>query len=422
LGICRGNILIKTINLQNRREKMANFRREMSSDIITHNEKKVYEGYTLFAPMFSNVAWLIDMNGKVCHFWEMKYPPGVHGKLLKNGNLIWLEKGPESIQEMNGSASALVEVDWDGNEVWRYDDPMLHHDFVCLENGDILLLRFSDIPENICKNIKGGVKGTELKGKILGIQIREINRNKEVLWEWNSWEHFDTEKEIECPLGNRYTWGYVNSIDAFENGDPILSLRRLNKVIRISKKTGKIIWDWGAKNHLGHQHDVSVLPDQNITIFDNGLHRKQLGPEDPGEISGFNASRVLEVDTSTGEIIWEYIDPEHLFFTSFCGSAQRLPNKNTMVCESKRGIIFELTYDKEIVWKYKSPFISQKPNIWGWTESRMIFQAHRYGLDFSGFKGRDLDPDKFEWVIRRKSKETLDEEDSIGKRLAMAGY
>jgi len=39
-----------------------------------------------------------------------------------------------------------------------------------------------------------------------------------------------------------------------------------------------------------------------------------------------------------------------------------------------------------------------------------------------GFKDKDLDPEKYEWVIRKKSKETIEEEERIKSRLAKAGY
>ena len=399
------------------------FIRQLTKDVKIHNELKVFKGYTLFAPQFGTDVWLIDMEGNVCHHWKMKYPPGVHGKLLASGNLMWLGRGPEAIETMNGSASELLEVDWEGNEIWRYDDPGLNHDFQCLKNGNILVLRFIEIPEKLRNKVKGGVPGTELpKGKILGVQIREINRNKETLWEWNYHDHFNSEKDVDCPICTRSIWGYTNSIDAFPNGDPIISVRRMNKVIRISRKTGEIIWEWGPENLLGHQHDVSVLKNGNITIFDNGVHRKSNGPDDPMEISCFNTSRVVEVNPKSNEIVWEYIDPMHQMFSQFCGSAQRLPNGNTLICESVRGTFYEVTNDKEVVWKYVSPFITQKPETWGWTEAKTIFQAHRYSIDFEGFKGRDLDSERFEWVHREKSKKTIEEEDKIKSRLSKAGY
>lgn len=398
--------------------------RHMGNDVEIYNEMKCFKGYTLFAPSFQNkTAWLIDMRGNIVHYWEMKNPPGLNYKLLPNGNLMWMGRGPGAIKQLNAGASELIEVDWDGNEVWRYDDPMLNHDFEIQKNGNIILLRFELIPKEIQEKIKGGVPGTEIDGRMYGVQLREINRNKETLWEWNNWEHFDPEKDIDCPFCDREIWGYTNSIDVFPNGDPIISVRRMNKVIRISKDTGEIIWEWGPKQNIGHQHDVSVLSNSNITIFDNGLHRRIYDPKtDHKDTSNFIVSRALEVDTKTGNIVWEYIDPFHLIISNFCGSVQKLPNGNYMILDSASGTFYEVTKDKEVVWKYLSPFILSIKGGFRWEATRLIFQAHRYGEDFEGFKDKDLDPEKYEWIIHKKSKENIQEEEMIQSRLARAGY
>jgi hypothetical protein len=401
---------------------MGKFVRDLTKDVKIHNESKVYDGYTLFAPCFANFVWLIDMDGNICHYWEMEHIPGLHGKILPTGNLMFLGRGPGAFEELGGCASELIEVDWEGNEVWRYDDTRLNHDFVCLENGNIVVLRFEDIPDDIQKKIKGGLPGTELNGKRLGVQVAEITRDKKTMWEWNNWEHFDVERDIECPLAFRMVYGYTNSVDVFPNGDVILSVRHMNKVIRVSKKTGDIIWEWGHEDLLGHQHDVSVLENGNILIFDNGLHRIPKKPEHSKEMSFLESSRAVEVNPDTNEIVWEYKDPTNLIYTHIAGGAQRLLNRNTLICESRTGILYEVTYDKEVVWKYESPFMCQRPNIWGWSETKLIFQAHRYGRDYKGLKNKDLDPEKYEWIIRRKGGETIKMEERIKSRLAKAGY
>jgi outer membrane protein assembly factor BamB len=403
---------------------MANYYRQLSKDVEIYRRELCYEGYTLFAPSFHNTtAWLIDMAGNIVHYWEMKNPPGLNYQLLANGNLLWMGRGPNAIEKVNGSADELVEVDWEGKEVWRYDDPMMNHDFVVLENGNIMILRFVDLPPGFQKRLKGGVPGTELDGKTYGMQVREIDRSGATVWEWNNFDHFDPEKDIECTLCDREVWGYTNSLDVFPNGDVILSVRRMNKVIRIDKTTGNIIWEWGPQHLLGHQHDVSVCENGNITIFDNGLHRKIFDPEkNHKDTACFLASRALEVNPDNGEIVWEYIDPMHLIISNFCGSTQKLPNNNHLICDSSAGTFYEVTANKEVVWKYISPFVLNIPNHFGWTTTRLMFQAHRYGNDFEGFRGKNLDPERFEWTIGKREQVMSEEEAKVRKRLEQAGY
>jgi len=403
---------------------MANYTRQMTKDVEIYKESKCFNGYTLFAPSFQNTtAWLIDMNGNVCHNWEMANPAGLNYHLLPSGNLIWMGRGKGVIEGLNAAATEIVEVDWDGNEVWRYDDNMVNHDFMVQENGNILAIRFVELSSDIQKKLKGGVPGTEINGKTYGNQIIEINRDKGIVWKWNSWEYFDPEKDHECSFCDRSIWGYMNAVDVFPNGDLVVSIRRMNKVARVSKKTGKIIWEWGQDKNLGHPHDVSVTDDGNITLFDNGLHRKIDNPGiDHIDTSCYTASRALEVNIKTNEIIWQYVDPMHLVSSNFMGSVQKLPNSNYLICNSASGTFYEVTKEKEVVWKYISPFVLKIKQSLDWTLSKLIFQAHRYGPDFEGLKGKDLNPEQYEWAIQKKTKESVKEEEKILERLSRAGY
>jgi len=63
----------------------------------------------------------------------------------------------------------------------------------------------------------------------------------------------------------------------------------------------------------------------------------------------------------------------------------------------------------------------KRPPYWGWTLSALVFQAHRYGLDYEGLKGKMLDPNRFEWVIREKDVKTLEAEKAFS-RLKKLGY
>jgi len=394
-------------------------KKRVTNDVKIYYKSLAYNGYTLFAPLMGNSAYLIDMRGNICQMWEMKHPAGPHGKLLPNGNLLWMGRGPGAIEELGGNATELVEVDWDGNEVWKYEDPYMHHDFVHLDNGNLVILMYEKVPDKLQSKIKGGIPGTEVDGKIIGVSAREINREKETIWEWHGYKHLDIDKDIECALDPRFVWGYTNSLAVFPNGDLLLSLRQLNTIARIDRKSGDIIWRWGPEHMIGHQHCVSILENGNILLFDNGYHRQPFKPSDPPDISDLEASRPVELNPKNGEIVWEYRNPD--IYTSGAGSAYRLPNGNTLLCESFKGTFYEITYNKEIAWKYVSPFSFHRKDIWGWIGDNFVFQAHRYGSDFAGFKGKDLDPERYEWTIRKKSKGEIEEE-RIMDRLGKTGY
>ena len=394
--------------------------RTTEQSVTIYDLTRAYGGYTLFAPHYGRDVWLIDTEGRVVHHWKMAHIPGGDGRLLPNGNLLRLNKTMKEPLLFFGSVSGeLVEIDWDGNVVWKYEDPYMHHDFYRMENGNTIINRHVLIPEEIAAKVKGGIPGTELKDGMWSNGFQEITPGGEVVWEWLGYEHMDPEIDIPCPLCPRTIWGYVNSLSILPEGDIVASFRHLNMIAIIDKRTGAIKWRWGAPHQLGHQHNPTVLPNGNILVFDNGYHRWT-----SAEIAMIDYSRVIEVNPKTDKIEWEYKDENvQNFYSGICSSAERLPNGNTLICESAKGRIFEVTAEKEIVWEFMSPFYYTWESM-GLTN--LIFKAHRYGHDYEGFKEKTFDPDRFEWLLREKGKPITEDKKDIKerarKRLKRLGY
>jgi hypothetical protein len=105
----------------------------------------------------------------------------------------------------------------------------------------------------------------------------------------------------------------------------------------------ELVWVWGQEE-LSGPHHPSLLETGNVLVFDNGLDDER--------------SRVIELDPRTGEIVWLYQAPEPGdFFTRSRGSAQRLPNGNTLIANSDEGVAFEVTPEGEIVWEFRTPHL-----------------------------------------------------------------
>jgi hypothetical protein len=124
----------------------------------------------------------------------------------------------------------------------------------------------------------------------------------------------------------------------FAGGQVLVCWRNLDLVGVLDVETQTFVWTWGP-GELERPHHPSLLPNGNLLIFDNGKFR--------------GWSRVLEVDPASNEIVWEYrADPVEAFFSESRGAAQRLPNGNTLITESTRGRVFEVTADGETVWEF----------------------------------------------------------------------
>jgi hypothetical protein len=135
----------------------------------------------------------------------------------------------------------------------------------------------------------------------------------------------------------------------FGEGNLLVCFRNVNQIAVLEKDTKEILWVWG-EGELELPHHPTVLENGNILVFDNGA------------IRGY--TRIIELDPLTEEIVWEYTgDPPETFFSSTRGSAQRLPNGNTLICESNDGRVFEITSDGEIVWEWYNPQLAGERRV-----------------------------------------------------------
>lgn len=371
--------------------------------ITVYDSTKAYNGYNFFCPFWGynspeiEYCWLMDMEGRFVHRWRTPYSPGCHGILMPNGNVLLAgrlktlgELGLGWTEEFSGLGGILIELDWDSNIAWKVEVPYQGHDFTVMPNGHIMYIAWEPkgiVPDEIAAKVKGGRPGTELNGKIWGDVLVEIDRDGNRVWEWLAYEHLDPGIDALCPLENRSQWPYLNAVSICHDGSILLSTRYLNQVTKINYETGEVIGRYG-RGKIFHQHDCRELDNGNILLFDNGTHRHEYKPE---------YSRAVELDPKTDDIVWEYkANPPSDFFSAHSGGCERQPNGNTVIIETAKGRMFEVTPSGEIVWEYVNPRYTQyvgrlKNEIW---------RVHRYPCDYPGLKGKDLAPEKLAWVNR----------------------
>ena len=358
--------------------------------LIHYALRQCYRGYTLLTTADvaegsggDRFATLIDMEGRICHRWQSN--EGIrYGYLLPNGHLLCRTRPPAEIdgaKPMGGSSAAILEVDWDSVVVWEYRDPLLHHDFERLPNGNTLVLLWHRLSKELTSQIQGGRRTDEDPEQMLGDVVQEITPAGSVAYEWRSWEHLSPAEDIICPLEGRQEWTHANSLASVPDKDFLISFRQTSAVGIVNRTSGDFRWKWGP-GELSHQHHAVYLDNGHVLLFDNGVHHR--GP---------TYSRVLEVDPRTDQIVWEYRgDPLISFYSFHISGAERLPNENTLICEGAPGRLLEVTPNHEIVWEYVNPFFSPSGSS---GVSNSIFQAHRYGPDHPALAGKDLDPGRY---------------------------
>jgi len=143
-----------------------------------------------------------------------------------------------------------------------------------------------------------------------------------------------------------------------------------------SGRGGDLLYRWGnprayragtkADQKLFSQHNAHWIPKGfagagHILLFNNGVGRSEGNHSAVEELElpvDSEGRYLFKPGTAWGpeKSVWSYSAPKKKeFFSSFISGAQRLANGNTLICSGANGIIFEVTPEKEIVWKYVNP-------------------------------------------------------------------
>ncbi|MFI9509499.1 aryl-sulfate sulfotransferase [Nocardia sp. NPDC052566] len=335
-------------------------------------------GYTLYAPLAGGgVVELVDLAGTVAHRWRLPYRPGRHARLLADGSLAY-----------NGATLAIAPLfamwrKYSGGSMGRYDpngvllseirDDYQHHDAHHLDDGGIIYTAVEPLTGAAADRIEGGVPGTEADGIVWADVIREVGPDGALRWEWRAADHLDPAEFALQPHYWREHWPLINSVHPLDEHTVVASLRSVSAVITIDRRTGRVA-TLADRGTVAQQHHAHPVGDGRILVFDNGTFRT-------GESVTY--SRILDIDSATGDIVWSYQDsPREAFFTPYMGGAQRLPNGNTLITEAAFGRIFEVTPDKRICWEYVVPSFTAYTDP-GTAElfpgvSNAIFRAYRY--------------------------------------------
>ena len=424
----------------------------MTNALITKNNKSIdeepWDGYTLFAPEYSTVTYLIDMNENVIHTWESNYIQGLAAYLLEDGSIIrsCLPYGNPTF--MGGGITGRVEIiSWDGELLWGFDysndQVCMHHDLEVLPNGNVLMIAWEY--KTKAQAVTAGRNPSNIAfNKFFPDQIIEVKptgpASGEIVWQWHAWDHliqdFDYTKnnygvvtdhpeliDINYFIGSP-DWMHTNSIDYNEEFDQIMiSLHNFDEIWVIDHSTttyeakghtggnsgmgGDLLYRWGnpqtyrAGNtndkKLFGQHDAQWIKsgcpgEGNILVFNNGWNRPggQYSTVDefipPVDENG-DYHKDAESPYDPEEQIWIYSkEVPNDFVALGISGASRLPNGNTLICNGPNGYFFEVTPEKDTVWDYTNPY----PNL----ILNAVFKIQRYSEDYPGLDNLDFNPEK----------------------------
>jgi Arylsulfotransferase (ASST) len=204
------------------------------------------------------------------------------------------------------------------------------HDFQLAPDGVAYITAFNPIRCDLAP-----VKGAR-DGAILDTAIQEIDmRTGLVRWEWHSLDHVAaSESEVEAPSDTApWDWFHLNSIDVQPGGSLLVSARSTWAAYQLQAGTGRILWRLGGDDssfkmgpgtETAWQHDGRILPDGEVTLFDDGSN--------PPIHSQSRAVRIaLDFKTHRARLTADYTHPDPPLLAASQGNMQTLPDGNAVV-------------------------------------------------------------------------------------------
>ncbi len=169
---------------------------------------------------------------------------------------------------------------------------------------------------------------------------------------WTSWSRFSAADQIETDLTDDMDHMNAIAIDPTD-GNYVVSERNFDALVKIDAQTGAVIWQLGGVqnqfqivgdplNGFQGQHSIRVLPNGDLLLFDNGVHRSPL--------AGRAVEYKLDATAMTATMVWQY---QHVpaIATPYVGSVERMQNGNTLVAYCWAGVVDEVDPNGAVVWE-----------------------------------------------------------------------
>ncbi|MDZ7725248.1 MAG: arylsulfotransferase family protein [candidate division KSB1 bacterium] len=337
--------------------------------VLVNKQDKVYPGITLISGAWNpdDEEWhygirLVDMQGNIVNEWKLdpakiwpKSPHTDHTAGLHNKKRRTMIHGahiyPNGDIVFNFEYLTLVRMDWDGNIIWKLPY-RTHHSVFEDENKSLWVCgakwREERVPEyphlnpNFTEDmiVKVSPDG-EIEREISILKaLYECNYYGLLFFDWV----YNTDDVTHLNNVEVLSSDMAENFELFDTGDILISMRYINSVMVIDGKTEKIKWSF--THPFVAQHDPDFHPDGTITVFNNGLSRKN-------SESVLGGSEILKIDPVTKSITPIYGHKEdQYFYTNRGGKHQHLPNGNMIITECQAGRVFEVTLAGELVWDW----------------------------------------------------------------------
>jgi hypothetical protein len=350
---------------------------ELIWDFKFHNDKQLHHHDICGMPN-GNVLLIV---------WEVKTAE----EIVAAGHNPETVRGPwlaDSVIEIKPTGKTTGQVVWEWH-AWdhliqdhdsskaNYGDVAKHPELIDVNFGDdAMMFGFprqmarTDAPKEKPKGKEAGKDDIDRLRGIGYIGAPSTRRNRGLIPDWNHFNAVAYNAELDRIMVSLRLFSEIWVID-----HSTTTAEAAGHKSGRSGKGGDLLYRWGnprayragtkADQKLFYQHDAHWIPrgrpgEGHVIVFNNGDGRdRNFSSVDeiilPVDSRG-HYQRDPDAAFGPREVVWSYTAPKKEdFFAAIMSGANRLPNGNTLVCSSLNGTIFEVTPEKEIVWKYVNP-------------------------------------------------------------------
>ena len=379
----------------------------------------------------------VDPEGNIV--WKYAHPDRLHHDFLKmpNGNVLMLAVGNKTTEEAVAAGASpaivpsegmeydyLIEVRPTGSEggdiVWEW-----HAWDYIVQNFDPTKPNYGDPSEH-----------PELIDINFLIETPRINPQNDA-WDWLHINAIDYNPELDQIVLSPRQYSELWIIDRNATSEDAVARSSANAGNENTPRTnvlnnepddnsgkgGALLYRWGNPRACGHgthadqrlfwqHHTQWIAPGLpgagNILVFNNGYDLVEDPPlhssieEIAPPMNGYAYRRAPGAAYPPAEPAWTYTaETPTDFYSRIMGCVQRLPNGNTLICESTSGNLFQVAPDGKLVWQYVYPTDENTPLRQGGQPaiqrgddvfSNAVYRAYWYAPDHPGLQKYDLTP------------------------------
>lgn len=311
-------------------------------------------GYIMVDSPLRDSAAFLDHSGNWLHRFAAKSIKNF--QLQPDGTFTGFVNG-DAFNLWNSNFEKIAELRADGY-------PTDFHDVKVLPGDKYLVLG----TEYRAMDLSTVVSGGRTDAIVQGFVLQERTLSGQTLWTWKSLDNIpptDATHNIDLTQKS-VSYIHPNHLFVDADGNIMVSCRHLDRIIKIDRQTGTILWSLGGSKArtndftwlndtrdgftgFSHQHSVSRTASGDLMVFDNA----NLNPR---QVSRVAIYRLNEVD-KTIERLWQFEHPFGVYSGSM-GSAVELPNGNILISWGNNlagALVSEVTRAGDLVLDLFSP-------------------------------------------------------------------